>query len=614
MSARRDAKYPSRDLSPRGRLYRRQDSSVSNSQEPTPGSSSNPPPSSDQPPSSNSPTSSTTPPPSSSTPTTSSTPTSNPPTSEPPTSTPPTSTPPTSTPPTSTPPISTPPTSTPPTSSPTTSTPTTSDPASTSTSTTIVTPPASTTTTQEPPSSASTSTTVVIVTDDTYSSTPTSTSPGLTTYTRNGTTVVVSMTATGQFQSEIAHAGGNTHANVGAIVGGVLGAAVALGAIVGLLLFCRHRRRKQRYDGVPQMPPRPSWTPLSPVATGAATLSPDPTYEPYYDSFQRYDPSGPCSTQPTSDGHVRSNPNSQYSTYSQLSTIDPTPESSTRQLLSAGSGAATAGGVAGGVPGGAAVGAGTAVTGAAVAGAGVAGAGARSARSSDDDIWNEARMYQTSYLPEPYPINRAEHTGTPSSAYAWGAAQPKRQLGMTNPDPETPDTPKSSYFGLSELGDGSPGVSAPGAGSGAAAVGVSAAAAGDVPLSPPRPPKSERRLSNSPLVVAANIADQRMEQPPLSAVGTTDSDPFRWDAMSTAQTALTTNSTEHSQPGLAFSTPSGADQPVAGAGRLPVTTAGASVQRQETLPPYQPEWENRLSGSTFGDMKRELRERSRDTN
>jgi hypothetical protein len=354
------------------------------------------------------------------------------------------------------------------------------------------------------------------------------------------------------------------------------------------------------------MPPRPSWTPLSPVAT-LPTLSSDPTYEPYYDQFQRYDPSGPCAT--ATEGNARSsNPNSQYSAYSQLSTIDPSPDSSTRQLVSGGSGAPAA------------------LAGAAAAGT-AAGAGQRHSYSyNDDDVWHEARMYQDHYLPEPSPIDRAAHTGTPSSSYAWGAAQPTRKLGMTNPDPETPDTPKSSYFGLSELRGESPGAggssgagTAVTAGAGAAAsTSTLAAAAGAnaaTLASPPRPPKSERRLSGSPLVVHTNLAEAKSEPPPLSAVrpsecGTTDSDPFKYDAISAAHSALTANSAGPSQPGIAISLPPGAEQPAAG--RVPV--AKDTLQRQETLPPYNPAWENRHSAGTFGDMKRELRERGGDTN
>ncbi|CAK9782666.1 hypothetical protein CC85DRAFT_283972 [Cutaneotrichosporon oleaginosum] len=588
MSPRLVARYPSR-----GRMSRRQDPAVSSTSSPLPstpaaGSSSDAPPSSAPPPSTDPSASSSS----------SSPPSTSPPSSTPPTSTPPTSTPPTSEPPTSTPPTSTPPTSTPPTSTPPTSTPPTSEPPTSTSTTTVTPPPPTSSTTQAPPPPPSTST--VVITEDPNTLPRTTTTPiSPTTFVQNGTTVIISRTATGQIQSEVAQTGGKSTANIGAIVGGVLGAAALVGVIVGFLLFCRHRRRKQRYDGVPQMPPRPSWTPLSPVAT-LPTLSSGPAYEPYYDAFQRYDQPAPYVDQQPSDGRVRSNPNSQYSAYSQLSTLDPSPDSSTGQLIGVGATVGTAG-----------------------AAAAVGAAAASGTRHRDDDVWHEARMYQDHYLPDPSPsINRAEHTGTPSSSYAWGAAQPTRKLGMTNPDPETPDTPKSSYFGLSEPRDESPGASGPGVGA-MAGVGLGAASAvssrpGTTMPSPPRPPKSERRLSGSPLVLHTNLADPQMDPVPLSAVrqsegGTMDSDPFKWDAISAAHSALTANAAGPSQPGLAISPPPGAEQP--SAGRLPVKKdlTHDMLRRQDTLPPYNPQWENRLSAGTFGDMKRELRERGGDT-
>lgn len=330
---------------------------------------------------------------------------------------------------------------------------------------------------------------------------------------------------------------------------------------------------------------------MSPMAT--QLHSPEPAIEPYYDAFRSYDERpGPCSTQPQSaEGKHRSNPTSQYSTYSQLSTMDDSsPQSSTRALVAGGAGAAGAVGAA----------------------SALAGAGAvRARRTSEpnDDKWHEARMYQDHFFAGP--ADRAANNGTPTQSFAWGAAAPHRKLGATNPDPPTPDTPKDSFIGSSIAQGADAGGSVAGAATAATAVPILA--------SPPRPSKNERRISQgaSPLVEqAAQLAPPAASTAGPSASGTAESDPSRWDAINATHATLVGTSTTgpSSQPGLAITLPPGATQP--SAGRLPVNRSytgdssqghDAHLRRQETLPRYDPQWEaDRLSQSMFGDLKRDL--------
>lgn len=431
---------------------------------------------------------------------------------------------------------------------------------------------------------------------------------------QNGTTLTITTAPGGGLQTGITATGGDTKANIGAIVGGVIGGAALLGALLGLLLFIRHRRRKRRYDGLPQKPPpRPTWTPLSPLAT--LPHSPDPVNEPYYDVFRsyEYEGPGPCATQPLasvngngSGGLPRSNPDSQYSTYSQLSTVDDTPESSTRALIKTGF-----------VPG--------------ATGASGAAASAEKSRPlsnpTTEESWHDAKMYQDHFFgpnaPGLGPVDREIHSGTPTESYAWGAASPKRKLGMTNPDPETPNTPRDSFIGLSNVPSRELGVTGSASGTTTALSTVGASAAGAaVPIlsSPPRPPRSDRRISFPP--GAQQLTPPGAVPTSTRGSGTTTPDMPKWDAIAATHSALVGGGGSHAGPsnelGLAVSLPPGASQPTAGRQAVPKPIAAGqdSLRRKETLPPqYDPHWEeerrsaDRRSAGTFGDMKRELLDR-----
>lgn len=360
---------------------------------------------------------------------------------------------------------------------------------------------------------------------------------------------------------------------------------------------------------------------MGPMAT--LPKVPDPDMDAYYDPYAgpQYS-SNPHSAEGTQylaaggaavGGTRHSNPNSQNSSYTQVSQVDDwTPDSSTRQLLEEGSGTAGAG-----------------------------------AQRADDDVWHEAQMYQDHYFgteqPGSDPAGRSISNGTPRPDVGWGAAATApRKLGMTNPDPVTPDTPTGTIRTL----PGAAGAAAGALGSPSHNAGPETptpqgrAADGGAPLvpvvSPPRPPKNERRWSQDAAKLVNIDHDQEIDPAPLSAnsmysdtidfsaprpVGPNDtheSDPFEWDA-------TRMSSTGHSLPAGASSASTSRDsfgRESFGVARSrsrsaqtalslpPGAAQSAPPHRQDTLPRYDPQWEEgrRMSGngSGFGDMKREL--------
>lgn len=357
------------------------------------------------------------------------------------------------------------------------------------------------------------------------------------------------------------------------------------------------------------------------MATLPKVSEPEPYRDAYYDPYATPQHSShPHSAEGTqylaaggagaAAGVRHSNPNSQHSSYTQISQVDDwTPGSSTGQLL-VGSEAA---------------------------------AGPGAARS-EDDVWHEAQMYQDHYFGgtqrESDPADRTTSNGTPRPDLGWGAAaSAPRKLGMTNPDPVTPDTPTGTLPSL-------PGTAVAGASptkqnSGndtpkSANRGVPSGGSPLVPtVSPPRPPKSERRFSQGAdklidlgreqdaTAARLSVASQYSDPIDFSAPRpggpdeTFETDPFEWDAnrMSSAGHSLPPGASSPSTSRDSFGRESfgvarGGSRSAQPDLTLPPGAAQSSAgPRQETLPRYDPQWEEEQRGSSnagFLDIKRKL--------